>query len=362
VPEQTPETEPAPTGPLPPAGAPVPPVPPADGGAPALTVPKTDAGLAFRAEMTAVDVFLRWWQLGLAAIVVALVAFLVYGKYQEWHATDQKRAALAIVDADTTLRDALVAKVDPTMAGLLKQQGYDLSRVFQAVSQMEPDQQTQFILSSPSAMRVLPQFFSADPALVRVLSESQTEVQTVLMFVDIDDDARGAIRAAAGQLIAVGDEHQGGEGARAYLEAADLYGRVGDAEQRRAALTKASATGKGLLHHVAETNLAEMDIDAGQVDPGLERLRGLTKTGTATLQQQAVLTLAQTLRDLDRDADAIAAYDDYIARWPAGPDAEGVQEQKAALATASPSAAPPNEPTPPTTPEAPAPETPKEGG
>ncbi len=56
------------------------------------------AGAAFRAEMFATDLALRYWKHAVVVIVVGLVSVLAFGQYQQYVVREQRRATAAIAE------------------------------------------------------------------------------------------------------------------------------------------------------------------------------------------------------------------------------------------------------------------------
>jgi hypothetical protein len=285
-----------------------------------LTVPRQEAGLAFRVEMAITAFFLGYWKVLLGIVAATLLGFLALGQYRAHMKSSQQEAASRISDAGAELRIELAKGLDPSLRSLLMDSSYDLGQTLYNFSNMEPEQQMALVSASPGAARVFMSFNSLDPRTQEAMVVANDEVGTILLFLGPPDDAaKGTLAAGASRLALLASDAGGAAGAQAGLQAAELYRRVGDAEAQRAALEVASQKGEGALRFAAESGLATLDLDAGQVDAALARYRTLMVDMEGYLAEEAALQLALALEFHDRRDEAAQVYTDFLTRWPESP-------------------------------------------
>lgn len=158
------------------------------------------------------------------------------------------------------------------------------------------------------------------PAPLIALPDRLQSDPTFVSDADLGDAAR--------KLEAVGAEAGGAASAEAWLKAAELYRLADDAAARRAALEHAADAGTGALHYAAVAGLANLDLEEGQGDRAVSRLKELTTDDEEYLAQQASLDLGLALEHLDRDSEAAQVYQTFLDRWPESPDAAEVTSRR----------------------------------
>lgn len=151
------------------------------------------------------------------------------------------------------------------------------------------------------------------PDLPRLMADPMTEVTPE------------ELKTAAKGLEDVGADIGGTASVEAYLKAAELYRLAESPDDQRRALQQAEAGSKGTLHYAASAALANLDLEQGNGEQSLSRLRALT-VSEGYLAQQAMLDLALTLEHLDRNNDASTTYAQFLERWP---DSKLIDEVKA---------------------------------
>lgn len=133
--------------------------------------------------------------------------------------------------------------------------------------------------------------------------------------------------AAAAEIEAVGGTASGPGRTEAYLKAAELYRLGGDAEARARCLNAAVEKASGVLAYTAAAALANHELEQGQGDAAVERLRVLM-AGEGYLAEQAALDLAHALEHLDRNSEAAEVYAQFLERWPESVRVEEVTERQ----------------------------------
>ena len=227
-----------------------------------LTLEPQQAGLAFRAEMWAMDTLLGYWPYLLGAIAVVLGCVFFYGQYTNWATTQQRASAKAIAKIESKLPDRVSYLAIRGMTG-------------------------------------------QDPVAKEDLAASAQQLEAV--------DASGPAKAEA------------------MLKAAELYRIAEQPGDQRRALEGAIAAGSGVLAFAAEAAVANLDLEAGDNDAAVSRLRRLTTEYDGYLAEQALLDLGLVLEQLGKPDEARAVYDDFELRFKDSPRAEEAKNRKAAL-------------------------------
>lgn len=138
---------------------------------------------------------------------------------------------------------------------------------------------------------------------------------------DKTDTARmGNVEEGARRYTALGDESHGAAAVYAYLKAADAWRRVGKADQRLAALEKASKKGvKGLAGFSADTAYAAALVDAGRTDDALALYRDMAGRHQNFFAERSLLSLAEAQIAADKKDDAKRTLDELRTRFPQTP-------------------------------------------
>ncbi len=142
-------------------------------------------------------------------------------------------------------------------------------------------------------------------------------------------DAQTATFAeAAGRLDEIGAAAAGTARVEAYLNAAELYRMVGNAEAQRSSLENAAKDSSGALQYAAVGALANLDLEEGQGDAAVERLRGLKDNMTGMLSEQSTIDLGLALEHLEKPADAVVVYTEFLEKWPESTRADDVEARQ----------------------------------
>ncbi|MEN0064482.1 MAG: tetratricopeptide repeat protein [Myxococcota bacterium] len=135
----------------------------------------------------------------------------------------------------------------------------------------------------------------------------------------------------ASKLEEVAEESRATARVEALLKAAELYRLADDAEAQRKVLEKAEGDANGVLAYGVQTSLANLELEAGDGDAAITRLRKLADRSDA-LGQQATLDLGRALETLDRDEEARKVYENFEEQWPDSSRLDEVRERKKAVA------------------------------
>jgi hypothetical protein len=275
-----------------------------------LQVNKPEAGWQFRLEMFFTNAVLGYWKYAALALVIVLVAVLVYSLNNSWHQNTMKAGASEIAEVERVLRDDLEAQLDPKIQQL-GVRGWDPNSVLMTVQRLPEDQLTTLATTNPGVGQL---FQLARGGNVEAFSQ----IDTILVLMDTPGEAtKTRIDAAAKQLEDVAARYNGGASASAALDAAELYRRSGNAEGRKRALTTASAQGQGALHASAELALAGMELDdAATRDAGIARLDALRKDDDPSVAETATIELAAAYVAAEKKDEANNAIADYNQKWP----------------------------------------------
>lgn len=105
-----------------------------------LDLKPADAGSMFRAEMFTTNLLLGYWKHLVAAVVVGLLAVLIYGQYADWHrrsqrtTTSQIATALAELPAELPLIPERIAAGEAVDPALLEKTGDTLVAIANGAS------------------------------------------------------------------------------------------------------------------------------------------------------------------------------------------------------------------------------------
>lgn len=158
-------------------------------------------------------------------------------------------------------------------------------------------------------------------------------VRRGLTSAGLSEEDKEATRKIADQIAEVGKKADGAAASEAWLKAAEYYRISGETTQRRAALEAAVPGAADMLRYSAEGALANLDLEEGRGDDAVTRLKTLSVELDGFLAEQAAFDLAKTLEHLERPADALAAYNDFITRFPESSHIEDATERKTRLAS-----------------------------
>jgi len=249
---------------------------------PAATNP--DAGLSFRAEMWLSNFIFGYWKHLAIVIGTGLLAVLVYGQWTSTYQGGQRRATNEIATVESELYEELV----DTMEGRERQQAQRLG-----------------------------------------------ELVGVLLNFEIRDDWKPELVQTADRLGEIAAGSKGTARVEAWLKAAELYRLAGEDSKRRAALEEATRRAKGPLRYAAVGGLANLELEAGEGDRAVERLRQLVDELDGYLAEQSALDLALALEHLGRHSEARDTYSLFLERWPDSPRAEEAEMRLSRVSTAA---------------------------
>lgn len=140
------------------------------------------------------------------------------------------------------------------------------------------------------------------------------------------DKASLAEQAAA--LEAIGAT--GAAQCEALLKAAELYRVAGKVEDQRRVFEGVIAVGIQPFTFLAESGIANLDLEAGNNDAAIARLKPLTQNPTY-LGEQASLDLGMIHEHLGQTAEARGLYESFLERYLESPRTELVTKRLAAL-------------------------------
>lgn len=129
------------------------------------------------------------------------------------------------------------------------------------------------------------------------------------------NDEGGTI-ATANALMVVAEGMTGAAQAEAHIRAAELYRLGGDKEAQKGALESLQVSAEGEYAYFVETALANMELDNGDLDGGIARLKSLRTSQLGYFQEQASIQLAASLESLDKMDEARAEYDKFLNEFP----------------------------------------------
>jgi len=168
-------------------------------------------------------------------------------------------------------------------------------------------------------------------AMTSQIAEAWADIPPEAVPGQLTEAQEADIRGVADKVVALGAEFNGAAAAEAYIRAAELYRVLGDTESQRKALEGAVPYAKGALLFAARSGLANLDVEAGNVDAAIATWRDLMDTMNGWLAEEAALSLAQLYAHQGRDADARGVYVEFQARWPESPRQGEVADKLAHL-------------------------------
>lgn len=226
-----------------------------------LTLSPQEAGLAFKAEMWAMDTLLGYWPFLLGTIVVVLIAVFFYGQYDNYQTGQQRGGAKSVAQVEKDL---------PERVGMLAFQQFAGEKV------------------------------------------------------DV-----GEVVAAATRLE--GLEVSGPAKGEALMKAAELYRIAEKPEEQRRVLDGVTGLNLGVLSFTADLAIANLELEAGENDAAISRLKRLSAADDTYLGEQATLDLGLIYEQLGQKAEAVAVYDGFVKRWPESPRKEDAAKRKSRL-------------------------------
>jgi tetratricopeptide (TPR) repeat protein len=289
---------------------------------------RPDAGTQFRLEMAVQNAILGYWRHFLGLLLAVLLAFFAYGQYTSWKMAGQQVVSEQIATVEADLHDKIASKIDPVTRRFMERSSWNVELAFMRMDQMRPEQKMS-LYQAPGFVR-LAVAKDASPEFVGLLGLDPLAT-TLFVLGDLDDETKGDLAAAADRLVAIGAASTGTASAQAYVDAADLYERLGDVEKRKAALVAAATRGKGVVPHGAKMSVAQIAADSGDLDGAIAILRQAETDDDPFLAQDSYLQLGRLFEFADRPADALTEYTAFLAKWPNVPMAVEVKARQEKL-------------------------------
>ncbi len=176
------------------------------------------------------------------------------------------------------------------------------------------------------------QYRKAQKATTGRVADARSDLPGGASLGALTDADKASITEVADRLVAIGKESSGTASVEAYLEAAELYRIVDAPAARRAALQAAEPDSRAALRYAVVGALANLDLEEGQGDDAVARLRKLSTEVDGFLAEQALIDLGLALEHLERPSEASMVYDDFIKRFPDDSERlQTVQKRQAAL-------------------------------
>lgn len=164
----------------------------------------------------------------------------------------------------------------------------------------------------------------------RDLPASVVELPEMMQFGGVQPEL---LASTADRVMAVARDGRGTMAVEGLLEAAELYRLAGKPAEQRAALEEAAGQAKGVLRYAAIGALANLDLEEGQGDEAVSRLRELMSGYDGFLAQRAALDLGMALEHLGRGPEAAQVYSEFLQKWPNSPATSEVQARTQRLGT-----------------------------
>lgn len=300
---------------------------------PQLTVPVQEAGWVFRLEMMFSNLLLGYFRHVLALVALVLVGVFIYGQVRNYQVGAQKSGSEAITAVRVELRDALFAKIDPEVANLAKTGGYSIGGTFRALNGLPEADQQRLATTSPELVGAQELLQALPRPAQDELFAAEDELTAAWLFIGLpNEEEKKIIDDAAKKLVGVATAQSGAAAAIGLLDAADWFERAGDAAGRRDALEKALATGVADPARAAATiGLAALDLDAGQNDAAIDRLRQLSTSTTGYYQERAEYELAMALELAGKTDEARTAWGAFATKHPTSEHAEDARRREKKL-------------------------------
>jgi hypothetical protein len=138
-------------------------------------------------------------------------------------------------------------------------------------------------------------------------------------------------------LVGIANGTKGTARVEALMTAAELYRMAEKADKQRQALLDASGDAKGVLAWSVQGALANLELEEGQGDAAVERLRKLAADSDGYLAEQATIDLGLALEHVGRKDEAAKVYGEFLVRFPDSKRGDQVKARQAR--TAAPSGA-----------------------
>jgi len=165
------------------------------------------------------------------------------------------------------------------------------------------------------------------------LGELPVDLQQLPLRMKLDEEL-----VSTEDLVGVGDtlmqlagSSSGSAVLEALMKAAEVYRIAGASNQQRQALEEALPLARGPLQYAVVAALANMDLEQGEGDAAVSRLKGLTSHEDAYLARRASEDLGLALEYLNRSSEAAALYDEFLTKWPEAPEAEAIRVRQSRL-------------------------------
>lgn len=163
------------------------------------------------------------------------------------------------------------------------------------------------------------------PAAVPSLSESHARGETL-------DVAK--IEGVADEIVKIVGGASGTARVEGLLTTAELYRLSGKTDKQRSSLTDAADSSSGVLRFMAESALANLELNQGEGDAAVSRLTALAASSEGMLAEQAMLDLGLAYEHLKRNSDAEKLYTDFLTKFPESLHTEDVKQRQARVSSA----------------------------
>ncbi|MBX2801138.1 MAG: tetratricopeptide repeat protein [Myxococcales bacterium] len=166
--------------------------------------------------------------------------------------------------------------------------------------------------------------------IAKLESELPTSVEVLARAKSFGIDAGedGELEKVADDLVTHAEGCWGASRAEALLKAAEIYRTLDNTEKRRNALSQAVDGAEGVMAFAAQGALANLELELGEHDEAVTRLRDLKRSQDGFLAQQAALDLGLALEQIGRSDEAVQVYDEFLSEWPESPKLSEVQERR----------------------------------
>jgi hypothetical protein len=139
-------------------------------------------------------------------------------------------------------------------------------------------------------------------------------VATKDLAMDPSDEELGA---AAAKLQEIGEQGRGLGAVDALLKSAELYRNAGNAEGQGSALVSAGEKASGTeLVFLVESQRAMWELESGDGDAAVSRLRSLVSSTSGLLGLEARMSLASALEATGAHQEARSVYETLLADYP----------------------------------------------
>ena len=168
-----------------------------------------------------------------------------------------------------------------------------------------------------------------------ILSELPVDLQQLPLRMKLDEELISVeeLTGVGESLVALGQSTSGAARNEALLKAAEVFRIAGATNQQRLALEEAGANAQGPLQYAVVSPLANLDLEQGDGEAAVTRLKGLVGHEDGFLARKATEDLGLALEFLDRDAEAFEVYETFLVKWPDATETEKIRTRQGRLET-----------------------------